>query len=97
MSAPPDKLSELLHSMQSCIGDVKDSATANMLKLSDNKTELMHVTSSKTKHLHTLPSTISIGNAQITFKQSEKNLDFILHCHLAVNAHVSKYCSDMLL
>ena len=38
MSAPPDGISELRHSMQSCIGDVKAWATANMLKLNDNKT-----------------------------------------------------------
>ena len=36
MSAPSDKISELLYSMQ---------ATANMIKFSDNKTELMLVTS----------------------------------------------------
>ena len=73
MSAPPDKISELLHSMQSCIYDVKAWATANMLKLNDNKTELMLVTSKRTNHLHTLPTSITIGNAQIHFKQSEKN------------------------
>ena len=33
MSAPPDIISELLHSMQSCICDVKAWATANMLRL----------------------------------------------------------------
>ena len=38
MSAPPDRISELLHSMQSCMSDVKAWATANMLKLNDNKT-----------------------------------------------------------
>ena len=38
MSAPPDRISELLHSMQSCLCDVKAWATANMLKLNDNKT-----------------------------------------------------------
>ena len=36
MSAPPDRISELLHSIQSCISDVKAWATANMLKLNDN-------------------------------------------------------------
>ena len=36
MSAPPDRISELLHSMQSCISDVIAWATANMLKLGDN-------------------------------------------------------------
>ena len=89
MSAPPDRISELLHSMQSCISDVKAWATANMLKLNDNKTELMLVTSKRTKHLHSLPTSITIGNAQIPFKKSVKNLGFTLDCHLTMNAHVS--------
>ena len=89
MSAPPDRISELLHSMQSCISDVKAWATANMLKLNDNKTELMLVTSKRTKHLHSLPTSITIGNAQIPFKKSVKNLGFTLDCHLSMNAHLS--------
>ena len=48
MSAPPDRISELLHSLQSCISDVKAWATANMLKLNDSKTDLMLVTSKLT-------------------------------------------------
>ena len=63
MSAPPDRISELLHSMQSCIGDVKAWTTANMLELNDNMTELMLVTSNRTRHLHSLPTSITIGNA----------------------------------
>ena len=74
MSAPPDGISELLHHVQSCIGDVKAWATANMLKLNDDKTELMLVIYNGTKHLHDLPTSITIGNAQIPFKQSVKNL-----------------------
>ena len=54
----------------------------NMLKHNDNKTELMHVISKRTKHLHNLPTSITIGNAQIPFKQS-------LDCHHTMNAHVS--------
>ena len=88
MSAPPDRISELLHSMQSCISDVKAWAIANMLKLNDNKTELLLVTSKRTKHLHNQPTSITIGNAQIPFKQSVKNLG-TLDCHLTMNAHVS--------
>ena len=60
-----------------------------MLKLNDNKTELMLVTSKRNKHLHNLPTSINIGNAQIPFKQSVKTLDFTLDCHLTMNAHVS--------
>ena len=81
MSAPQNRISELLHSMQSCISDVKARATANMLRLND-KTELILVTSKRTWHLHNLPTSITMGNAQITFKQSVKNSGFTLDCHL---------------
>ena len=77
MSAPADRISELLHSMQSCISDVKAWTTANKLKLNDNKTELMLVNPKRTKHLHSLSTSITIGNAQISFKLSVKNL--VLH------------------
>ena len=75
--------------MQSCIGDDKAWATAKMLKVNDNKTELMLVSSKRTKHLHSLPTSITMENTQNPFKQSEKNLRFALDCHLTMNAHVS--------
>ena len=59
-----------------------------MAELND-KTELMFVTSKRTKHLHNLPTSITIGNAQILFKRSVKNLGFTLDCHLTMNPHVS--------
>ena len=89
MSAPPDRISELLHSIQSCISDAKAWATAYMLKLNDSKTELMLVTSKRSKHLHSQPTSITIGNAQIPFKQTVKNLGHTLDCHLTMNAHFS--------
>ena len=78
MSAPLDEISELLHSMQSCICDVNAWATANMLKLDDNNAELMILTSKRTKHIHSLPTSITIGNAKFPFTQSVKNLGFTL-------------------
>ena len=75
--------------MQSCISDVKAWATVNMLKLNDNKTEFMLITSKRTKLLHSLPTSITIGNAQIPFKKYVKNFGFTLDCHPTMNAHVS--------
>ena len=46
-------------------------------------------TSKRTKHLHNLPTSITIGNAQIPLKQSVMNLGATLDCHLTMNAHVS--------
>ena len=60
-----------------------------MTKLNDNKTKLMLVTSKSSMHLHNLPTSITIGNTQITFKHSVMNLGFMLDCHLSMNAHVS--------
>ena len=53
------------------------------------QTELMLVTSKRTKHLHNLPTSITMGNAQITLRKSVKNLGFTLDCYLTMNAHVS--------
>ena len=58
-----------------------------MPKLNDNNIELMLVTSKRTKHLHNLPTSITMENAQIPLKQSVKNLDLTLDCHLTMNAH----------
>ena len=87
MSAPSDRISELLHSMQSCISDVKAWATANMLKLNYNKTELMLVTSKRTKHLHNLPTSIILGNAQFP-----SNSCFL--AHVSINAIKSDMSKD---
>ena len=42
----------------------------------------------RTKHLHSLPTSITIGNAQSAFKQFVKNLGFTLDC-LTMNAYVT--------
>ena len=66
-----------------------------MFELNDNKTELMLVTSKRTKHLHNLLTSITMGNAQIPFKQSVKNLGLTLDSsYYECTCH--KYCTDML-
>ena len=40
-------------------------------------------------YIYYLSLSITIGNAQIPFKKSVKNLGFTLDCHLTMNAHVS--------
>ena len=51
-------LRKLLHLMQLHISDINVWATVSILKLNDSKTELMLVTSKRTKHLHNLPISI---------------------------------------
>ena len=86
LSAIIDSHSIIHHSFAD---DLQLQMSANMLKLNDSKTELMLVTSKRSKHLHNLPTSITIGTGQIPFKQSVKNFGFTLDCHLTMNAHVS--------
>ena len=60
MSAPTGKLSELLHSMRSYISDVKAWATANMLRLNENKIKSLFFSKRETR-ITTIISYISIS------------------------------------
>ena len=40
-------------------------------------------------YYYNLPTSITIGNAQVHFKESVKNLGFTIDCRLTINAHVS--------
>ena len=48
----------------------------------------LSITRTRTRILHNLLTSVAIGNAQIPFKQSVKNLGFTLSCCLSMNAHV---------
>ena len=89
MSTAPREISKSRHSMQSCISYIKALVTVSVLNLNDNKTKVMLVASKRTKYLHSLLISISIVNAQISFKQSVKNVDFTLDCYPTMNDHVS--------
>ena len=54
MSDPPDGISELLHSTQSCIGDVKAWEAANMLDLNEKNVIFKCYSSEKLIALNTL-------------------------------------------
>ena len=97
MSALPYKISELLHSIQSCICDAKALATANMLRLNGYKTDVMLVTSKRMKHLHNLPTSITIGNAQIPFKTVCDEFGFYIRVPSYYECTCLQYCSDILL
>ena len=95
MTAQPDVLAELFHSLQSCIGDAKTLATANMLLLND-KTELMLVTSKRTKHHHNLPTSITSGNAPNSTQTVCKEIGFNIRLSSYYECTCLQHCSDML-
>ena len=64
---------------------MKAWATVSMTKLNENKTNLMLVTSKGTKHLLSLHTSLTIGNAEFHFKQSVNNIGLPLNSLLNMN------------
>ena len=76
--------------MQLCINDVKSWMTVNKLKLNDDKTEIMLVSSKQMTHKLTIPDSMIVGDATVSFSKSVKNLGVTLDNHLEMDKHVSE-------
>ena len=87
-SATPDRLPDLIDSMRLCIDDIKDWMTDNKLKLNDDKTEVMIISSSRMSTALSIPESFDIGNASVPFSDTVKNLGVTLECHLSLKTHV---------
>ena len=96
MSAPPDRISELLHSMQSSMSDVKACAIAIMLKLNDNKTKFMFVTSNRSRHLHNLPYINNHRKYSISLQAVFEKLGSYIRLSSYHECTCHQNCSDML-
>ena len=74
--------------MRLCIDDIKDWMTDNKLKLNDDKTEVMIISSSRMSTALSIPESFDIGNGSVPFSDTVKNLGVTLDCHLSLKTHV---------
>ena len=72
--APPHHVSELVQSMQEGIHDVKVWMSSNKLKLNDDKTETMVVSSQRRLTSFPMPDSLTVGTSNVMFSQSVKSL-----------------------
>ena len=68
-SAPPHHVSELVQYMQACIHNVKVWMSSNKLKLNDDKTEAMIVSSQKLSTSIPMPDSLTVGTSNIMLSQ----------------------------
>ena len=66
--------------------------TANKRLLNDNKTEAMIILSNRMSVHSPLPSVIHIGDADVPFVSSVKNLGVTLYSNLSKSQHISNTC-----
>ena len=71
-SAPPYHVSELVQSMQECIHDVKVWMSSKKLKLNDDKTEAVIVSSQRISTSLPMPDSLTVGTSNVMFSQSVK-------------------------
>ena len=74
--------------MRLCIDDIKDWKTDNKLKLNDDKTEVVIISSNRMPTAHSIPDSFDIGNASVPYSDTVKNLGVTLDSHLSLNTHV---------
>ena len=80
-----------LTTMQSCIGEVGEWALCNRLKLNDDKTELLLSDSQKSS---ASPSSLTIGQTDVPFSSTARNLGVQFDDMLTMSAQVNKVCQN---
>ena len=78
--------------LELCVSDMKQWMNNNKLKLNDDKTEVL-VISSRYGSKGTPNPDVNIGGTTISPKASARNLGGIFDSHLDMRAHVNKICS----
>ena len=88
-SSSPDHFQPLLTSTESCIESVKHWMTTNKLQLNDKKTEALLVDTAEKIDPRVK---LSVGQSQISFSSSVRNLGVIFDNKLSMRDHINKVC-----
>ena len=84
------EISNLVSSTQSCISQLKSWMNVNKLKLNEDKTEMILISSPKSNL--TLPSSVDFNGCSITISSSVRNHGFTFDQSLSFRQHVANVC-----
>ena len=90
-SMPPSEIISSVHTVEDCISDVKAWMNSNTLKLNDDKTEVLLIRS-KISNSFDKPSALQVGNAEVSFSASARNLGYTISDTMSLDAHVTNVC-----
>ena len=90
----PNECDRALKSLSQCVSDVRSWMIQNKLKINDDKTEFLILTSQHCKVK--LDCTLQIGASCVQPSSSCRNLGVTFDEHLSMNLHVSNLCRNML-
>jgi len=90
----PSSLSNACNAMELCVADAKGWMRSNKLKLNDDKTELLFITSKYYQKTIGNPQ-IQIGSCSINASSSARNLGIMFDNTLSMKAQVSNICKNV--
>ena len=93
-SCLPSEISPTVLKLEACITDVKSWMTTNKLQLNDGKTEALLMKSKKITLPLSSPASISVGQSDIPFSHSAKNLGVTLTSDMSMDNHVGNVCKS---
>ena len=80
-----------IHRLELCIKDIRTWMRLNMLKLNDDKTELL-IIYPKSSNLDSLPNSVDVGNITIKAATEARNLGVIFDSTMSSGKHVASIC-----
>ena len=86
-----DAVHQSIEAVQNCTTNIKSWMNANKLQLNDNKTKAIVILSGRMSIHSPLPSVVHIGDANVPFMSSVKNLGVILDSNLSMSQHVQSH------
>ena len=92
ISRPRTEIPYMVQSIENCVSDLKCWMTQNKLKLNEEKTEMIWLTSQRALGLVNLPSSASLNGCDIKFATSVRNLGVTIDRTLSFEQHVSEIC-----
>lgn len=85
---------DVINLISNCISDIRSWMIRNKLKINDDKTEFLIISSSHSKLLH--DGKIEIGNSEIMPSKSCKSLGVMLDKHMAMDCQIQNVCRSTL-
>ena len=87
-----DSPDEVLSKISACISDIRTWMITNKLKINDDKTEFLLITSSRSKFLGNVH--LSIGNEKISPATSCQSLGVMLDNHFTMDSQIKSLCKS---
>jgi len=89
-TSPIDSTKETLSLMEACVKDIRSWMVQNKLKINDDKTEFLILSSPRTSVDRN--TNLTIGTSEITQSKSCRNLGVMFDSHIKMDVHINSVC-----